>query len=145
MNTTNIGILKSTDSEIVEKNNLFFPDEKYTGIDDPDWENMQFRLWTCVRNWDFIKLINLFCSSDIRRICTDEDNHSMNIYRIVKKGSEITEYTSLSCNAKAIWDFTEQLRVRALPLYGLTGRAYQKVLSQNGILPPETIEKPRLR
>ncbi len=87
-------------SRVVDDLVLFF--EEHFSLSDTKWWQEQAILTNTIFGWDAAKIINMFCSSEV--FGSIADNHSMNIYRVIKKGDKVTEYTSISCNAKTYWD-----------------------------------------
>ncbi len=132
-----VGILKGKDFEIVDKYNPLFPDD-YIGFQNADWAVEQFHLCSTMIVGKPTSIINLFCSSPLKRIGNDADNHSMNIYRVVKIGDKITEYASLSCNAQTKWRFSGRLN-RVVPL-----SCGMLIFKKTIVRPPETVEKTKL-
>ncbi len=59
--------------------------------------------YSTIFEWDEVEVYNMFFNSIIHQKSDKLDDFSNTIYRIVKKGNDITEYTSISYNANPYW------------------------------------------
>ena len=132
-----------TDSSHIVVDDLLSYICKYLGIKKRRWVPEQGVLTNTIVNWNTAELINMFCSSKVYGIT--EDNHSMNIYRVVITGNKITEYVSISCNPKTHWNTKIWLSHEMLDPYSHTIKwGAERAAFLNHKLPPETIEKTQL-
>ncbi len=144
VNNKYIGVLKDGNSVLAEyTSDYYFDDPLPYGLDDPRAHKRQRGLRRIVLQWNTSELIAMFCRSGVYGSPTE--NHSMNIYRIVKKGNVITEYMSISCNAETYWQAVHGLFYEMLTPWSHTIKwGAERAAFLNHKLPPETIEKTHL-
>ncbi len=143
-NNKHIGVLKDGNSVLAEyTSDYYFDDPLQYGYDNPRAKIHQQNLRHIVLQWDASKLIAMFCNSGVYG--NPSDNHSMNIYRIVKKDNQITEYMSISCNAETYWQAISGLFYEMLTPWSHTIKwGAERAAFLNHKLPPETIEETKL-
>lgn len=137
----NIGVLRDCDSVLVE-----CASDNYPGLfTEAPWkgDKRQLELCSTVFKWNWTKLINMFCISDMYG--SPANNHNMNIYRIVKKNNEISEFVSISCNPETYWQYVPGLFYEMLSPDSQTIKwGAERAAFLNHKRPPETIEKTQL-
>lgn len=136
-----IGALKNDSSVLAEYRSEHFSDDPLQyGHDDPRAHIRQHVLRSTVLHWNISELIAMFCQSCVYG--SSSENHSMNIYRIVKKDNKITEYMSISCNAETYWEAVHGLFYEMLTPWSHTIKwGAERAAFLNHKLPPKTIEK----
>lgn len=78
------------------------PEKFRDGCELPSW-SQYYVFYSTIFEWDEVEVYNMFFNSIIHQKSDKLDGFPNTIYRIVKKGNDITEYTSISYNANPYW------------------------------------------
>ena len=116
------------------------PEKFREGCELPSW-SQYYVFYSTIFEWDEVEVYNMFFNSIIHQKSDKLDDFPNTIYRIVKKGNDITEYTSISYNANPYWS----TRNIGWEFDKARRKAADKALKATRPALPEKIEKSELQ